>query len=58
MHVCNLLAVVENFVNSGLVELGVKLDMDLVLKATGQMKTPVFLLPSFDCCNFGSALVG
>lgn len=48
MQVRNLLAGGENFVNGGLVALGVRLDMDLVLKATGQMKTPVFLLRGFE----------
>ncbi|EOS96141.1 hypothetical protein LU631_19340 [Erwinia tracheiphila] len=44
----NLLSGAENFVNGGLVALGVRLDMDLVLKATVQMKTPAFLLCGFE----------
>ncbi|EIV1873761.1 antitermination protein Q [Salmonella enterica] len=47
MQVRNLLVAGEGFVNGGLVALGVRLDMDLVLKATGQVKTPVFLLSGF-----------
>lgn len=38
----------ENFVNGCMVALGVRLDMDLVLKATGQGKTPAFLLSDFE----------
>ncbi|MCX8958138.1 antiterminator Q family protein [Erwinia psidii] len=48
MQVRNLLSGAENFVNSGLVTLGVRLDMDLVLKATGQMEAPAFLLRGFE----------
>ncbi|AXF76605.1 antitermination protein Q [Erwinia tracheiphila] len=48
MQVRNLLSGTENFVNGGLVVPGVRLDMDLVLKATGQMRTPAFLLSGFE----------
>lgn len=48
MQVRNRLVAGEGFVNGGLVALGVRLDMDLVLKATGQMKAPAFLLSGFD----------
>jgi len=48
MQVRNLLSGAENFVNGGMVARGVRLDMDLVLKATGQMKTPAFLLSGFE----------
>ncbi|MGV3346981.1 antiterminator Q family protein [Enterobacteriaceae bacterium LUAb1] len=48
MQIRNLLSGGENFVNGCMVALGVRLDMDLVLKATGQMKTPVFLLRGFE----------
>lgn len=40
MQVRNLLAARENFVNGGLMAPGVRLDRDLVLKATVQIKTP------------------
>lgn len=52
----NLLSGGENFVSGGMVALGVRLDMDLVLKATGQMKTPAFLLSGFEDIS-GRALV-
>jgi len=44
MQVRNLLSGAENFVNECLVTLGVRLYMDLVLRATGQMEAPAFLL--------------
>lgn len=56
MRIGNLLAGGENFVNGGLVALGVRLEMDLVLKVTGQMKAPAFLLRGFEDIS-GRALV-
>ncbi|HAU3361028.1 TPA: antitermination protein Q [Salmonella enterica subsp. salamae] len=56
MQVRNLLSGGENFVNGCMVALGVRLDMDLVLKATGQMEAPAFLLSGFEDVS-GRALV-
>ncbi len=56
MQVRNLLSGAENFVNGCMVALGVRLDMDLILKATGQMEAPAFLLCGFEDVS-GRALV-
>lgn len=58
MQMRNLLVAGENFVNSGLMALGVRLDIDLVLKATRQMKAPALLLPGFEDVSVRAPVTG
>lgn len=57
MHVRNLLVTGESFVTGAMVMLGTRLDMDLVLKATGKMKPANGQAVSLVLGNADSALV-